>query len=100
MAQLLVRNLDDRVVDALRARARAADRSLEEELRRVLTAAAEARALVAAGGILLAPDLVFAEVGNTAWKKVSRGEITAEQAALIVDALPHVYSSVLPTPSW
>jgi len=29
---------------------------------------------------LLAPDLVWAEVGNTLWKKVRRNEITAEEA--------------------
>ncbi len=40
MAQVLVRNLDDSVVDRLRRRAAASGRSLEAELRLVLTAAA------------------------------------------------------------
>ncbi|MBM4367691.1 MAG: hypothetical protein FJ102_15880 [Deltaproteobacteria bacterium] len=40
MAQVLVRNLDEVVVDRLRRRAAASGRSLEAELRLVLTAAA------------------------------------------------------------
>ena len=40
MAQVLVRNLDDATVDALKARAAAHGRSLEHELRLLLTAAA------------------------------------------------------------
>ena len=41
MAQLLVRQLDDRVVNALKARARRHNRSLEQELREILSAAAK-----------------------------------------------------------
>ena len=41
MAQVLVRQLEDRVVEALKARARRNHRSLEEELRAILTAAAK-----------------------------------------------------------
>jgi plasmid stability protein len=40
MAQILVRNLDDGVVEALRRRAKAAGRSLEAEVREVLSSAA------------------------------------------------------------
>ncbi len=40
MAQLLVRNIDAAVVDHLKARAKAAGRSLEAEVRDVLTRAA------------------------------------------------------------
>lgn len=40
MAQLLVRNIDAAVVDRLKARAKAAGRSLEAEVREVLTRAA------------------------------------------------------------
>ena len=40
MAQVLVRNLDDAVVERLKARAAASQRSLEAELRAVLEAAA------------------------------------------------------------
>lgn len=41
MAQVLVRNLDDEVVARLRERARRTGRSLEQQLREILTAAAE-----------------------------------------------------------
>ena len=40
MAQVLVRNLDDRVVDVLRRKAELHGHSLEQELRAALTAAA------------------------------------------------------------
>ena len=40
MANLTIRNLDDEVVDKLKARARAHHRSLEAELREILTSAA------------------------------------------------------------
>ena len=40
MAQVIVRNLDDAVVEALRAKAQLHKRSLEHELRLILTAAA------------------------------------------------------------
>jgi plasmid stability protein len=59
MAEIKVRNLDDAVASALRARARAKGVSLEEEVRRTLTASVEAdraelvrraRALHAAAG--------------------------------------------------
>lgn len=41
MAQVLVRNLDDAVVERLKARAAKAGRSLEAELRGILEAAAQ-----------------------------------------------------------
>lgn len=42
MGQVLVRNLDDRVIATFKARAAASGRSLEAELREALTRAAEA----------------------------------------------------------
>jgi predicted nucleic acid-binding protein len=32
----------------------------------------------------IAPDLLFPETGNTVWKKVGRGELTAEQGQRLV----------------
>jgi antitoxin FitA len=41
MAQIIVRNLDEGVVQALKRRAKAAGRSLEAEVREVLSSAAQ-----------------------------------------------------------
>ena len=38
-----------------------------------------ARRLLAATHQFLSPDLLFPEVGNVIWKKVRRGELTAEE---------------------
>ena len=38
-----------------------------------------ARRLLSAPNQYLSPDLLFPEVGNTIWKKVRRGELTAEE---------------------
>ena len=38
-----------------------------------------ARRLLAAAHQYLSPDLLFPEVGNAIWKKVRRGELTAEE---------------------
>ncbi len=45
MGQLIVRNLDDRVIDALKARAARQERSLEAELRVILERAAAERVI-------------------------------------------------------
>jgi predicted nucleic acid-binding protein len=41
-----------------------------------------------------APDLIVAEVGNVAWKKAIRGEVTEEQARFICASITH-YIAVL-----
>ena len=53
---------------------------------------ANARTLFESGQPLVAPDLIFAEVGNVAWKRALRGEITAEHARAAVRALPQLLS--------
>ena len=45
MGQLIVRNLDDRVIDALKARAARQERSLEAEVRVILERAAAERVI-------------------------------------------------------
>jgi predicted nucleic acid-binding protein len=45
-------------------------------------------AILTSGDVLLAPDLVLIEAANTAWKKVTRGEMTQEQGEAMVRALP------------
>jgi predicted nucleic acid-binding protein len=39
-----------------------------------------------------APDLIVVEVGNVAWKKASRGEITAAQARFICASLRRYFT--------
>lgn len=38
----------------------------------------------------VAPDLLFPEIGNAIWKKVRRGEITADDAQRLVDDISEV----------
>ncbi len=44
----------------------------------------EARAAVRKAEALLAPDLLWAEIGNVLWKYVRRGELTPADAELIL----------------
>jgi predicted nucleic acid-binding protein len=47
-----------------------------------------ARAILASGGTLLAPDLLLAEVASVMWKRHGRGELAASEAeALLADVL-------------
>jgi predicted nucleic acid-binding protein len=39
-----------------------------------------------------APDLIIAEVGNVAWKKAIRGEVTGEQARFICASVPRYFA--------
>lgn len=54
-----------------------------------------ARALARQGNVLIAPDLIVAEVCNTAWKKVARGEASVEQARELVIELPKVFRELV-----
>lgn len=47
-----------------------------------------ARAVLASGQPVMAPDLIVPETCNTAWKKVRRGEISMEQGEAMMRALP------------
>ncbi len=55
-----------------------------------------ARALLARGEDLLAPDFVLVEVGNVLWKKLRRGEVTEPQAVSGLATLPRLYDRLLP----
>lgn len=57
--------------------------------------AAQARALLASDRLFLAPDLIVPEVCNAAWKKMRRGEITEQHAALIARAVPSLFERLL-----
>ena len=56
---------------------------------------AAARALPGIENVLIAPDLIVAEVCNTAWKKVARGEASVEQARELVIELPKVFRELV-----
>ena len=48
----------------------------------------KARKLAEEDGLLIAPDLILAEVGNVLWKRRLKNEIAAAQVAEIVGHLP------------
>src|ERR1700681_5012841 len=43
-----------------------------------------------------APDLLFAETANTIWKKVRRGELTAEQGRQLVEDMGGIAVETVP----
>ncbi|HUE88681.1 MAG TPA: type II toxin-antitoxin system VapC family toxin [Vicinamibacterales bacterium] len=46
---------------------------------------------------LIAPDLLFPEVGNTVWKKTRRGELTTAQGRRLARDLSDIAVEVVPT---
>jgi len=58
---------------------------------------AEARAVLASGQQIIAPDLIIPEICNTAWKKVRRGDISLEQGEAMVRALPLSFDRLVAT---
>ena len=54
-----------------------------------------ARELAEGKDVLIAPDLIVAEVCNTAWKKVSRAEASADQARAVTIALPKIFRELV-----
>lgn len=55
-----------------------------------------AEALLAGDALLLAPDLLIAEVANIAWLKSRRGEMLPEQARMMVEGLPRLFDRLTP----
>jgi predicted nucleic acid-binding protein len=56
-----------------------------------------ARSLLDRNEQLHAPDFVFIETANVLWKKVRRGELSAEQAFEGVDSLPLLFETIVPS---
>ena len=56
-----------------------------------------ARAFVAGGPVLIAPDLIFTEIASVASKKVRRGEISAQHGDEAVSALDDLVDEIVPT---
>jgi predicted nucleic acid-binding protein len=44
----------------------------------------------------IAPELIIAEIGNAAWKKLSRKEIDAAGAVFVIRHAPLVFASLVP----
>jgi predicted nucleic acid-binding protein len=58
---------------------------------------APARAVLASGEPIIAPDLIVPEACNTAWKKVKRGDISRDQGEALMRALPLSFDRLAPT---
>lgn len=54
-----------------------------------------ARELAREENVLIAPDLIVAEVCNSAWKKVARGEASVDQASELAIRLPSVFRELV-----
>lgn len=57
--------------------------------------AAEARAILASGESLIAPDLVIAETCNAAWRGVRAGRLSQTQAQGISRSLPGLFETLV-----
>lgn len=57
---------------------------------------AVSRRLISPRRTLLAPELIWSEVGNIAWKRVRRGEMSGEEAAQLVADLVRMPFDVVP----
>ena len=55
-----------------------------------------ARALFASGDMLIAPDLVLAEVSNVMWKKLRRGLLLPDQVVTAARRLPQYFEQLIP----
>ena len=59
--------------------------------------AVQSRRLLSPRRTLLAPELIWSEVANIAWKRVRRGEINADEAAQLIADLTRMPLHVVPT---
>jgi len=59
--------------------------------------ASAARELVQSEGVLIAPELIIAEVLNVIWKRLIRNDLERDQVAHVPDALPKLFAELWPT---
>ena len=55
-----------------------------------------AEALLLRGDVLVAPDLIVAEICNVAWLKCRRGDISDQQAVAMIEGLPAMFDELVP----
>jgi predicted nucleic acid-binding protein len=55
----------------------------------------DATALLLKAGILIAPELIIAEVCNALWKAVRRGNLRVEQFEKATHELPHIFDELV-----
>lgn len=60
--------------------------------------AEEAERILLSDTPLIAPQLVIAELGNAVWKRVRKGEVSAEDAVDIVERAMSAFSALTPLP--
>jgi predicted nucleic acid-binding protein len=54
------------------------------------------RLLAAPSNEYVAPDLLFAEIANTVWKKIRRGELTSERGQQLVEDMGRIAVETTP----
>jgi predicted nucleic acid-binding protein len=59
---------------------------------------ARGRSVLSSGATLIAPELIVAEVGNVAWKKLTRQEMTPEHAEAMIRMIPRLLDSLFSLP--
>jgi predicted nucleic acid-binding protein len=50
------------------------------------------------GESMLAPNLVFAEIGNAIWKRATQGEISTTEASRVLKTATRLFTTLVPTP--
>jgi predicted nucleic acid-binding protein len=63
------------------------------------TGSDDAEALLGAGAVLVAPELIVAEVVNVAWKRLRAGQIAREHAAAAAEGIGGLLDELVPMAS-
>jgi predicted nucleic acid-binding protein len=58
--------------------------------------AEEARAILASDELLVAPEIIIAEVANAAWLRLNKGDIAVDQARALLAELPGAFLALVP----
>ncbi len=55
-----------------------------------------ARKIASSGEVLVAPELILAEVGSALWRKYAQGIIPSRQATAALERLPDAFNKLVP----